>query len=59
LPSADSQLHDFERDPRVELRNIPVMGATRVAAAIPGTQPEQALLAAEGRRGRRRGLAPG
>jgi hypothetical protein len=53
LPSADAQLHDLERDRRVELRNIPVMGATRVTAAIPGTDPLAALLAREARATRR------
>jgi len=43
LPSADSQLYDLERDPRGEYRAIPVMGATRVLAVIPGTMPGDGL----------------
>lgn len=39
LPSADAQLYDLERDPRAEYRCIPVMGATRCLAVIPGTMP--------------------
>ncbi|MCL4836428.1 MAG: hypothetical protein KJ058_00495 [Thermoanaerobaculia bacterium] len=37
--TADSQLADLEADPHAELRCIPIMGATRIRAVIPGTDP--------------------